>query len=87
MQIMTLHLRNTLRKSALWFYVAVIAGAGIAPVFLLNSASAATVQLTNREARVTNAIPNTTFDITFEFDTPSNASEPVQGIELEFAVF
>ena len=76
---------NTLRKSALWFYVAVIAGAGIAPVFLLNSASAATVQLTNREARVTNAIPNTTFDITFEFDTPSNASEPVQGIELEFA--
>ena len=84
-----MHIHNSravtaVRSSALWMTAAVIAGAGLLPVLLVNSASAATVQLTNRKAEVTNATPSATFDITFEFDTPANGTEDVESIEFEF---
>ena len=84
-----MHIQNTravtaARKSALWTAAAVIAGVGLVPMLFVNSASAATVQLINRSASVSNATPGTPFDITFQFDTPANNDEDVEAIEFEF---
>jgi len=84
MHIQNARIGQSMRKSALWFYAAVLAGASVLPFLMVGSASAATVQLTNRSAAVTNAIPSTAFDITFEFNTPTNASEDIEAIEFEF---
>jgi len=84
MHIQNARIGQSMRKSVLWFQAAVLVGASVLPVLLVNSASAATVQLTNRKAEVTNAIPGTAFDITFEFDTPTNLTEDVEAIEFEF---
>lgn len=84
MHMQNASIRQSMRKSVLWFQAAVLVGASILPVLLVNSASAATVQLTNRKAEVTNATPGATFDITFEFDTPTNGTEDVESIEFEF---
>ena len=84
MHIQNARIGQSMRKSVLWFQAAVLAGASVLPFLLVNSASAATVQLTNRKAEVTNAIPGETFDITFEFDTPTNAGEDIEALHFEF---
>jgi tetrahydrodipicolinate N-succinyltransferase len=86
MQHITLRPASAMRKSVLWIQAAVIASVGLVPVLMVNSANAATEDLLNREARVTNAIPSTAFNITFEFDTTVHADTTVsvQGAEFEF---
>jgi hypothetical protein len=86
MQDITSRSATAMRKSVLWIQAAVIAAAGLVPVLMLNSASATTEDLLNREATVTNAIPGASFDITFQFDTTAHddGALAVQGAEFEF---
>ena len=84
MQSLYTRIYKDLRKSTLLLQAVILAGIGVAPFILQGMTSAVSVQLINREAQVTNATPNTSFDITFEFDTPVNASEDIESLEFEF---
>ena len=78
------HVQKSTRKMLLVLQSAVLVTAGIAPLTLVSSASAAP-QLPNREARITTARPGQLFDITFEFDTTTTGSATaVQAAEFEF---
>jgi hypothetical protein len=78
------HAHDSARKMLLVLQSAVLVTAGVAPIALTASASAAP-QIPNREARITTARPGQTFDITFEFDTTTTGSATsVQAAEFEF---
>ena len=69
------------RKISLLVQAAVLVSAGIMPLLLPASVSAAP-QLTNRSASVTTAVPGATFNVTFQFRLPS--ASIVRQLEFEF---
>ena len=69
------------RKISLLVQVAVLVSAGIMPLLLPASASAAP-QLTNRVASVTTAVPGAPFNVTFQFRLPS--ASIIRQLEFEF---
>ena len=81
----TLLLAKSARKLGLLLQAAVLVTAGILPLTLGASASAASTQLSNRSASETTAIPGAANTLTFQFDTTDKgASTNVKQIEIEF---
>ena len=69
------------RKIASWMQAAVLVSAGLLPIAIAASASAAP-QLTNRLAIIDTARPGQTFQVTFQFRLPSASA--IQSMAFEF---
>ena len=80
-------LKISARKALLVLQGVILASAGILPIVISQSASAAVLQLSNREVQSTTARPGPTGTptLTFEFDTTDkSATVNVKQIEIEF---
>ncbi len=78
----SLTLGQRMRRFNAWFQALVLTGAGIAPIALMGSASAAPV-LTERELQSTVAQPGVDTDLTWIFDTTADVAN-IDHIEIEF---
>ena len=81
-QKLTNRTRENVRRMGAWLQALVLATAGLAPIALMGSASAAPV-LTERELQSTVAQPGVDTDLTWIFDTTADVAN-IDHIEIEF---